>query len=666
MKKTHLLYIVCLLLSNLLLSNGFAQDFAAQWYLPAGAKARLGRGKLNDIKLSPDSTRVVASTAIGVWIYDAQTGEVVSLFTEKQAVEKDGFFSKTPPEALTFSHDASIVATAHGNSIYVWDTFTGNAFAMLDEHPDSINAIALSPDGTKLATASGDWTVRLWEVNTGKYINSLTGHPSAVNAVAFSRDGKILASAGSTLRLWDADTGELLHADSKDLGSIDLLAFSLDSKIVATGGGWDHTVHLWDVATGALRMGLKGHTGKIRDIAFSPDSTRLITASRDKTMRLWDVNTGTEQKNLPTPDDAINPTVAAHQMLKLLEIGIFPKKRDDVQNVKFSEDGTQLISVSSDGSLHLWNVNTGRYQLSFALGEHTKWTSALTFSADSKYLVSNNALEERASVWSVETFTQHTILAPPQDVMGLTFSPDLKKLVGRQFLGGIQVWDAATKEHLSTLEGADRRPDYWPLVFSPDGKILASRGMPKFLSDGDEVQLWQSDTGAQLFTLDGHTSAVSEYTFSPDSKIFASGCEDGTIVLWNVETGERLSILTGHTKHIHALAFSADSKTLASGSGNGIYLSDVQTGKLIDTFDAVENVNALAFSPDGKTLVSGSGEGLIHVWRLAPNYEIQNTFTGHQESVYVLMFSPDGKTLASGSGDGTILLWDMKNRRDSP
>ena len=399
MKKTHPLYIVCLLLSNLLLLNGLAQDFAAQWHLPEGAKARLGRGKLNNIQLSPDSTRVVASTSIGIWIYDSQTNEVVSLFTETQTGEKDGFLSKRPPEALTFSPDASIVATAHGNSIYVWDTFTGNAFAMLDEHPDSINALALSPDGTKLATAGGDWTVRLWEVSTGKYINSLTGHPSAVNAVKFSPDGKILASAGSTLRLWDADTGELLHADSKDLGSIDLLAFSPDAKILATGGGWDHTVHLWHVHTGTLRTALKGHTDKIRDMAFSPDSSTLITASRDKTMRLWDVNTGTEQKNLPTPDDAINlQHAAANRMLKLLEIGILPKKREDVHSVKFSKDGTQLISVSSDGSLHLWKVDTGRYQLSFSLGEHTEWTSALTFSADSKYLISNNALEERARV----------------------------------------------------------------------------------------------------------------------------------------------------------------------------------------------------------------------------------------------------------------------------
>lgn len=658
MKRTHLLYIVCFLLSSLLLRNGLTQDFATQWHLSEGAKARLGRGRLINIKLSPDNTRVVASTSIGIWIYDAQTGEVVSLFTESQIGEKDGYLSKIPPEALTFSSDASIVATAHGNSIYVWDTFTGNAFAMLDEHPDSINAIALSPDGTKLATAGGDWTVRLWEVSTGKYINSLTGHRSAINAVAFSPDGKILASAGSTLCLWDADTGESLHTDSRDLGSIDLLVFSPDGKTLATGGGWDHTVQLWNVDTGMLRTGLKGHTDKIRDMAFSPDSTRLITASRDRRMRLWNVNTGTEQKNLPTPDDAINPHAAVADILKYLEQGVLPKKRDDVHSVKFSQDGTQLISISSDGSLHLWDVDTGRYQLSFPLGAHTDWVSTLAFSADSKYLVSDNAVEARARVWNVETFTQHAILTPPQDVTGLLFSPDFKKLVGRVFLHGIQVWDAMTKEHLFALEGIDRMDHYWPLVFSPDGKVLAGKGL--VAAPNNKVQLWQTDTGAHLFTLEGHTEAVSEYTFSPNSEVFASGGEDGTLILWDIKRGKSLSNLTGHTKSIRAFAFSADSKTLASGGGNEIRLWGVNTGNPIGTFDAVESITALAFSPDGKTLASGSEAGLVQIWKSDPDYQIQATLKGHQASIGVLMFSPDGKILASGSYDGTILLWDWE------
>ena len=248
MKKTHLLYIVCFLLSSLLLSKGIAQDFATQWHLPEGAKARLGRGTLINVKLSPDSTRVVASTSIGIWIYDAQTGEAVSLFTESQiGGERDGFMSKTPPEALTFSLDASIIATAHGNSIYVWDTFTSNAFAMLDKHPDAINATALSPDGTKLATAGGDWTVRLWEVNTGNPIGTFDAVENTT-ALAFSPDGKTLASGSEAglIQIWKPDPDYQIQVIlTGHQGSVGVLMFSPDGKTLASGS-YDGTILLWD------------------------------------------------------------------------------------------------------------------------------------------------------------------------------------------------------------------------------------------------------------------------------------------------------------------------------------------------------------------------------------------------------------------------------------
>ena len=100
MKKTKRLYIVCLLIPCLLLSNGFAQEYASQWHLPEGAKARLGRGKLNNILFSPDGTRVAVSTPIGIWVYDVSTQEAVSLFAEIQVGEMEKFFSAKPPAAL--------------------------------------------------------------------------------------------------------------------------------------------------------------------------------------------------------------------------------------------------------------------------------------------------------------------------------------------------------------------------------------------------------------------------------------------------------------------------------------------------------------------------------------------------------------------------------------
>ena len=661
MKKTKLLYIVCLLIPCLLLSNGFAQEYTARWNLPEGATARLGKGKLNNVIFSPDGTRVAVSTSIGIWVYDVHTNEVVSLFAGIQTGEIENYFPTKPPEALTFSADALIIASAHENSIYVWDIATGKAFAMLDEHPDSIKALALSPDSTKLATAGGDWVVRLWDVATGKYINSLTGHPGAINAVAFSPDGKILASGGSTLRLWDVATGELLNADNKDLGSIDQLVFSPDGKILASGGGWDRTVHLWDVDTGSFLQALKGHTGEIHDIVFSSDNSTLVTVSSG-TMRLWNVDTGIELKSLPTPQDKLPQLIPPILKLKQVNQAYLPRRRDDVHSVRFSKNGKQLVSASRDGSLHVWDVENGFYLSSFSLGAHTDLVSVLAFSEDSKYLASNDGFEERVRLWNVETATQHAILTPGRgDILNpvreLTVSSGIKKVAGRDYHGTIGFWDATTAEQLSTIP-TDRLLRYWPLVLSPDGKILASKGGESLSMN--KVEVWQTDPGAHLFSLEGHTGAVSEYTFSPDSHILASGGDDAAIILWDVKTGNQLATLTGHTKRISALAFSSDGKTLASSSGNEIRLWDADTSNLIGILDTGLNVQALAFSPDGKILTCGTEDGRIQVWALVPTFQVQSTFTGHQGSIYVLMFSPDGKTLASGSNDGTILLWDME------
>ena len=662
MKKTKLLYIVCLLIPYLLLSNGFAQEYAARWHLPEGAKARLGKGKLNNIILSPDGTRVAVPTSIGIWVYDAHTAELVSLFTGVQTGEKERFISKPPPQALTFSDDALILASVHGSSIYVWDTVTGTAFAMLDKHPDVIKGIALSPDKTKLATAAGDWTVRLWEVNTGKYLNSLTGHSGAVNAVAFSPDGKILASAGIALRLWNADTGELLHADDTDLGSATQLAFSPDGKTLATGGGLDRRVHLWNVETGTLHKTLEGLGRKIREMVFSPNSNTLVTVS-PQNIRIWDVRTGTEQKSLPTPIDkqpqGIPPILnIQHNQINRM---VLPRHRDDVHSARFSKDGEQLVSASSDGSLHVWDVETGLYQQSFPLGAHTDSVSVLTFSEDSKYLASGDRFEERIRVWGVQDATQHAILTPGQGdplnpIRNITVSPGIKKIAGSSLGGTIHIWDAVTLEQLFIVP-AGRMPRLLPFVFSPDGKFLAGSSGEKLISN--KIELWQTDFGDHLFTLEGHTHIVRVYIFSPDSKILASGADDAVIILWDVQTGDQLANFAGHTKPISALTFTADGKTLASGANDEIRLWNVNTGALISNHETPLNVEALAFSPDGKTLASASGD-MILLWKLETTFQPHAVLRGHQGTVYVLMFSPDGKTLASGSNDGTILLWDME------
>ena len=230
------------------------------------------------------------------------------------------------------------------------------------------------------------------------------------------------------------------------------------------------------------------------------------------------------------------------------------------------------------------------------------------------------------------------------------------------------------------------------MVFSPDGNTIASG------SEDKTIRLWNTHTGELIKTFKGHVENVNTVAFSPDGNTIASGSgrlvylggpeDSGTCVgqeirLWDINTGELIKTLIGHTSVVNSVVFSPDGSTIASVSGHWqaykavwsvgeeICLWSAQTGELLKTLTGHKDVvSSVVFSPDGNYIVSGdwyhslydtSGgawSGEIRVWNTHTG-ELIKTLTGHTGGVSSMAFSPDGKTLASGRTDGTILLWDF-------
>ena len=617
--------------------NNSTPPDSLQWHLPEGAKARLGKGRIDEIEYSPDGTLLAVASSIGTWIHDAATGQELELLTGHTARVK----------CVAFSPDGKTLASGGTDQIIrLWDTQTGILRQSLTGHTSSVSSVVFGSDGTSLASGSSDNTIRLWDAQTGELQKTLKGHTKGVLSMVFGPNGKTLASGGedNTLWLWDVETGTL----QKTLNLIEHteetteMAFSPDGRTLASLGsdfGWDTPIRLWDVETGELQKTLKGQERDVvYDMAFSPDGKTFASAMDNGTVRLWRTQTGERHR-------------------------ILTGHKDIVFSVAFSPDGRTLTSGSHDGTLRLWDRETGELR-----STHTGYTSevlSVAFSPDGKTLASALG-NDTLGLWDAQTGTLRHTLKVRQNadtIKSVTFSPDGKVFAGGGYGNVVHLWHAETGERQNTLGGQHKEP-VESVAFSVDGTVLASASWDK------TVHLWDTQTGELRNTLSGHTDWVNSVAFSPDGTTLASASNDMTIRLWDTQTGELRRTFTGHKDAINSVAFSPDGKMLASGSGyifardtsgsqgKTIRLWDVETGTIRRTLPAQKDeVLCVAFSPDGKVLAA-SQDKIIQLWDIQ-THTILRTLEGHTGWVWSVAFSSDGRTLVSGSQDGTLLLWEL-------
>ena len=447
-----------------------------------------------------------------------------------------------------------------------------------------------------------------------------------------------------------------------------------------------------------------GHVGAINCVTFSPDNQMLATASRDKTVRLWNVANGHEVKMFESAAGqvysvAFSPngeTLAAGNAIGTITLfdvstgkvaGTIGRHDQPVSSLAFSADGATVASASHDRTAKLWSVADGKELSTFGhssgvVSMHMLDTdnSLLTGSRDGKLtkwdMISNNKEAEiahGAAILSIATAENdvvvcgdangavavyalqdgtllHRIEGHADAVRSVACANNGSLVISTSDDGSVQLWDPDTKQEVARLKA--HAGSIRSVAISDDKKTFATGGL-----DGTG-KLWRLEKCLEVTSLHGHKGTVASVAFSPQGSRLVSAGDDGRVKLWDAATGELISAFNRHTLPATAVAYAPNGRTIAVARAIGnVMLWSPPADHTERLGDPRRTVLSLIFSPDGTTLAAGGADGIIQLWN--PHEKtLMAELKGHNRGVRVA-YSTDGQFLAAGSGDGRLVLYDV-------
>ncbi|WP_375471012.1 ribosome assembly protein 4 [uncultured Nostoc sp.] len=400
---------------------------------------------------------------------------------------------------------------------------------------------------------------------------------------------------------------------------VNSVSFSPDGKRIVTASA-DKTARVWDIS-GKQIAELKGHTQPVNSASFSLDGKRIVTASADNTARVWDIS-GKQIAELKGHTQPVN-------------------------SASFSPDGKRIVTASADKTARVWDISGKQIA---ELKGHTSYVNSASFSPDGKHILITS-YDTTAWVWDIFGKQITELKGHTKAVNSASFSPDGKRIVTASADNTARVWDISGKQ-IAELKGHTKAVN--SASFSPDGKRIVTA------SADNTAGVWDI-SGKQIAELKGDTETVNRASFSPDGKRIVTGSDDKTARVWNID-GKQIAELKGHTSRVNSASFSPDGKRIVTTSvDNTVRVWDISSKQIAELKGHTKAVNSASFSPDGKRIVTGSDDKTARVWDIFGEQIAE--LKGHIEAVNSASFSPDGKRILTASYDKTARVWDISGKQ---
>ena len=432
-------------------------------------------------------------------------------------------------------------------------------------------------------------------------------------------------------------------------------AFSPDGTRILTASR-DKTAKLWDAASGKLIASFV-HQDAVIHAAFSPDGARILTAGADHIAKLWDALSGKLIASFPhedrvsdavfSPDGGRILTASADNTAKLWDtasrnlIASFAHA-GAVESAVFSPDGVRILTASADGTAKLWNASSGALIASFARGNSL---FGARFSPDGTRILTASA-DNTAKLWDTASGNLIVSLAHQGAVEDAVFSPDGVRILTASWDNTAKLWDAASGRLIGSFTHQD---GVIRARFSPDGaRVLTA-------SWDNTAKLWDAASGTLIASF-AHQDRVNDVLFSPDGSRILTASSDDTAKLWDSAVAKPIASFV-HQDRISDAVFSPDSTRILTASwDNTAKLWDAASGKFITSFAHEDQVNDAVFSPNGARILTVSADNTAKLWDVASGKLIATLF--HQDGVSRAAFSADGARILTASRDRTAKLWE--------